>query len=332
MYNIAFRVDCDDMTGFGHFSRCLNFCRNAIEAQYYLNTDFLFVGNFNNFSRTLLEKFGFKYQPSASLYEEKRMVDIPCSKIVIDSYHLTQEKLNNYRSRFEKLCIIDDSNILDFHQIDLVINFRIGAEKFFKYPARKVALGIDYFQTKPELTMIRQDKLRSYRQCNNVRQILVFMGGRNVPEEYWLDVLNAIKLVAGDNVRVVCISEQSIPEVGGLQLSTIKPTVHIEGLLAESDICINGGGLIKYEAAFCAVATAAFSTTDLQDKDTKYLARKGLIVDLGHCQQHNQRELNNSIKRLIWDKSLRQNLAFQSSKQFSSHSAKKLVHLFNSVM
>lgn len=332
MYNIAFRVDCDDVTGFGHLSRCLNFCRNAIETQYYLNTDFIFVGNFNSFSRTLLGNFGFNYQPCVGLYEEEKVIDIPCSKVVIDSYHLTQEKLNSYRLEFEKVCIIDDNNALDFHQIDLVINFRIGAENFFKYQARKVALGINYFQTKPELTQIRQDKLRAYRQREDVRKILVFMGGKNISEEYWLHVLRAIKLATGDKVRVVCISEQSIPEVGGLQLLTVKPTVHIEGLLAESDVCINGGGLIKYEAAFCAIPTASFSTTELQDKDTKYLASKGLIVDLGHCQQHNQRELNNGVKRLICDKSLRRSLALQSSRQFPNHSAQKLIHLFNSVM
>lgn len=332
MYNVAFRVDCDDVTGFGHLSRCINFCRNAIETQSYSNTDFLFVGNFNIFSRTLLENFGLNYQPCVSLYEEERVVDIPCSKVVIDSYHLTQEKLNSYRSGFEKICIIDDTNALDFHQVDLVINFRIGAEKIFKYQARKTALGINYFQTKPELTMIRQDKLRAYRQRENVQQILVFMGGKNVPEEYWLDVLRAIELATEGKIRVICISEQAIPKIGRLKFRTIKPTVHIERLLAESDVCINGGGLIKYESAFCAITTASFSTTELQDKDTKYLASKGLIVDLGHCQQHNKRELNNAIKRLICDRSLRRRLALQSSRQFSNNSAKKLIRLFYSVM
>ena len=54
---------------------------------------------------------------------------------------------------------------------------------------------------------------------------------------------------------------------------------------------INGGGLIKYEAAFCGIPSATLSTTMEQHEDTEILAQKGLLFNLG-CQ------LNISIKDL----------------------------------
>ena len=161
---IVFRVDCNNQTGFGHFSRSLNLCRNMIMSKSFGWNNFIFVGDLNDFAKALLTSFNIQFLRVSSIKEEKgfnlEALNLKCTAVILDSYDLTQESLNNYSNIFQQTIIIDDTCELDYSNIDLVINFRHCAEDIFSYNAKETALELSKnFDTLPKNSISRIKKL-----------------------------------------------------------------------------------------------------------------------------------------------------------------------------
>jgi spore coat polysaccharide biosynthesis predicted glycosyltransferase SpsG len=74
---------------------------------------------------------------------------------------------------------------------------------------------------------------------------------------------------------------------------------------AWADICVSGGGLTKYEAAYLGVPVGVLSQTSEQADETRRFASHGLALDLGLWCETGERELRDGLARLYRDAGLR---------------------------
>ncbi|MFK7889186.1 MAG: hypothetical protein AB8B63_00100, partial [Granulosicoccus sp.] len=66
-----------------------------------------------------------------------------------------------------------------------------------------------------------------------------------------------------------------------------------------SDLCINGGGLTKYEAAYMGVPSVVLSQTDEQARETVQFASRGLALDLGLAKDATVASLALGLRKII---------------------------------
>ena len=128
------------------------------------------------------------------------------------------------------------------------------------------------------------------------------------------------------SASIYCVSDQALPKV--TNVTWLKPSPNIEKLLASCDVCINGGGLIKYEAAFCCIPSASFSTTKLQDEDTQILTKSGFISNLGFDDAQESIYLADMLK----NSEIRENLVMTCSKKFNILSSEALLKKIQAVL
>lgn len=276
-----FRCDCDSRTGFGHFSRCLNLARQV--RRRARSARIAFWGNYDRFGSSLLERYGFPSLPApASGYAGRdAQAAIAASSgfdaMVVDSYRLSQAYVRRLSGRACRLAVIDDMRVLDLSGADLVIAFRAGSESV-AYGARNAALGPAHLIVKPELRRIRVRNLAATRWT--VRRVLVFISGRTAGGVLLAKAV-AATITALPAAEVSYITEDGRAIKGVARARPKAQTPEMEKLYARADLVITGGGLAKYESAYCGIPNAALSQTALQHQDTRLLARRGLTLDLG---------------------------------------------------
>jgi len=330
--SIIVRVDGNAQCGFGHLSRCVNLCKNAILAGEYNPKDFLFAGCYGDFAKSLLTTHKFKFIDTPDIEQEARDCHIPSSKaktVILDSYFLTQDLLNTYSNTYNNTIIIDDTCELNYQSIDLAINLRVNAESLFSYNAKNTALGLDYFLTKPELHGIRTKNLS--RIDLPVNKVLLFMGGGFDDCGKTIQIISHIQASA-PTASVYCVTSQTKKLSPLENVTFLQPRPDIESLLDDCDVCINGGGLIKYEVAYCCIPTASFSTTKLQDEDSQLLSEAGVIMNLGLNESTDDLYLANKIDAILNTSSIRQNLIDSCRQQFSSGSVARIIKKIESVV
>jgi spore coat polysaccharide biosynthesis predicted glycosyltransferase SpsG len=278
---ILIRVDCDGSVGFGHFSRCLSLAR-VLRARSR-SVQIAFWGRYDAFAESTLKRYriprlkpparGFAARDAAAAIAASREFDL----LLVDSYHPEQAYLEALQGRSCKLAVIEDRHVLDLTGADLVICFRAGAE-LMPHGARKEALGLRYLIVKPELRAIRRRNLAGKPRA--LGKALVFFTGRDVDPVLLRKAVTAT-LSALPQAEVSYITRDGRPLKGVDRARPRRSRPDIEKLYAEADLIVTGGGLVKYESAYCAIPNVALSQTALQDQDTKILAARHLTHDLG---------------------------------------------------
>jgi spore coat polysaccharide biosynthesis predicted glycosyltransferase SpsG len=228
---------------------------------------------------------------------------------VFDSYLITQAQLDHLASCNFKSIIVDDSCTLNFEGLFGVINFRLDAENLYRYDSRYSFLGIEFFVVKPEIVNLRA-KSRTFNQ--NVRKVLLFTGGSLSDARILSAIADCIREVS-DEIEITHIGHVCLARTDNYR--HIYPSPHIENYLADCDVAVNAGGLIKYESAFSLTPTASFSTTRLQLDDSIILDVKGLHCNLGDVENIDNRQCLPLLSEVLLDKD-RRNWLVQNSRQF----------------
>lgn len=166
-----FRCDANGKTGLGHFFRCLSLARWLITFKKD-KIEVTFYGNYSDFALSVLKEYNLNYVPSRLYLQLNENIDfnifIGYSYVVLDSYLVNQNYINKFSEyRDIKSIVIDDHNYLDYHSIDLVVNYTLGSSDI-KYNSLYQAVGIDYFFAKPELLDIREKNLSFNGEFKNV--------------------------------------------------------------------------------------------------------------------------------------------------------------------
>jgi spore coat polysaccharide biosynthesis predicted glycosyltransferase SpsG len=328
---LLFRVDCDGVTGFGHFSRCLSLARALISTR---EAEVMFCGRFNDFAKQALHHYGI-----ASLDAQSLGYDLPdvantqilCQEfdvLIVDSYESTQAYVTGLAGREFRLVIMDDVHVRskDFTGVDLVINTRAGSE-MLTYPSRSVALGIEYLIIKPELKAIRVANLA--RSVRAIKNVLVFFSGRDTKPNVLQMVIEMTRIALPD--AGISYIDSGSPIYGPDSIRQVPFRPDIENLYSAADLIVTGGGLVKYESAYCDIPNVALSQTDLQDQDTKILAARNLTYDLGMVKDFDLPVASERLKRFIHDHSAlaAQHLAFRTA--MHSDSTQRLASLMLSL-
>ena len=166
----------------------------------------------------------------------------------------------------------------------MVINFRIGIENF-KYNSKLKAIGEKFFIFKPELIQVREN----YKFREKVKNVLFFGSAT----DKYNSTFNGLPIFLLNNFRDI-----EVTHLTNKPLSSRNARYHpkklqfsIEKYLNKSDVIFNGGGLIKYEAAFCGIPSATLSTTNEQHDDTLNLENKEVLYNLGNQKIIDKEEL-----------------------------------------
>ena len=284
---ILIRCDCDGSVGFGHFSRCLSLAR-VLRAQAR-SSQLAFWGRYDAFAERALKRYriprlhaparGYAARDAAAALAASRGFDV----LLIDSYRPEQAYLDALQGQRCKLAVMEDRQVLDLSGADLVICFRAGAERA-SHGATQEALGLDYLIVKPELRAIRRRNLA--RRAWRVRNTLVFFTGRDADPALLKKAVRATIAALPDS-KVSYLTKDGRPLRGLDGAAPRRSRPDIEKLYAEADLIVTGGGLVKYESAYCGIPNVALPQTALQNQDTKILTARNLSFDLGMANRIN---------------------------------------------
>lgn len=323
---IIFRVDANSVSGFGHFSRCLNLCRTWRD--YAPGIEVVFLGNYETFATEALKTYRIDY---SRLDPRDYSTLLPPSVgkpdlAVFDSYLITQGQLDYLASCDFKSLILDDSCTLDFEGLFGVINFRLDAENLYWYGARHSFLGVGFLVVKPEIVELRA-KTRTLNE--NVGKVLLFTGGALKDTRLLGAVVDCIHEVSAE-IEITHIGDVGLRRADNYH--HFPPNPRIENYLAECDVAVNAGGLIKYESAFSLTPTASFSTTQLQLHDSIILDTKGLHYNLGEVESIENRQCLPMLSEVFLNKACRHRLVNNARKCFGDNPTLHLIKEIENVL
>jgi spore coat polysaccharide biosynthesis predicted glycosyltransferase SpsG len=314
---IAVRCDANETSGFGHFSRCLNFVRH-----FEKNTEITFIGNYNSFSLSSLNQYKIPhvFLKKEDAFNAEVLINYISPKnysfIILDSYLYDQNYLNYLTCSPFKIIVIDDFCLLDFTNVDILINFCINADKNYNYNynARSLFLGTSFFPYKPEL--ILSQKMNPPQYFDN---ILIFIGGNDKFQigEQVLQKLD-LKLNKKNFILISSATNKKLLSNNNNTIQYLSPTFNIEAIYSRVDFVIHGGGMTKYECAFCFIPNATISQSELIAKDTVDFRIAGLTKDWGLATGFHKLEIASIFGETENDQSFKDNFANNAKKVFST--------------
>jgi spore coat polysaccharide biosynthesis predicted glycosyltransferase SpsG len=310
---VLFRCDGTRTTGLGHLSRCIALARSLRLESPSAST--LFWGHFDSFAKTLLAHYGLREMgmppPPGNVngLAATRETCIGYDTLVLDSYDLDQDYIDGLKHRPCRLALIDDDQRHDLSGANLVICFLASAQAL-NYGATHQFLGPSYLPVKPELRALRERNLALPIE-HGIRRVLVFLSGGHMGENLLPAVLGALDLPA---TEVTYLAPTALAASRWQNASHVALTPDIESVYAQTDFVICGGGLTKYESAYCAIPNACLSLTTLQQADTQAMAAQNLTLDLGMAGDLDPRRLRRQIADFIGNPAARvvQRQAFAS--------------------
>ena len=267
-----FQCNANDSSGLGHLMRCLNIA-NAIK-KVSINSVIIFNGDFNDFAQRILAENQF----SILLVNDLNQYKDYC--LIIDDYDITQQDIDKKRALIDKFIIIDDFYQYELDQLDLIINFRLDAEEN-RYNNNQVCLGLNYFPFKNAIIKVRENKINDHN--NKIKNIYIFIGGtdKNNTGQKLVELINQV--VSNKHLYLIdnSVTKQNTSTLSNNRLTLLPLTFEIEKHYQSADIFITGGGLSKYEVAFCTIPNATISQNSGQAEDTKIFAYNNLTYNLG---------------------------------------------------
>jgi UDP-2,4-diacetamido-2,4,6-trideoxy-beta-L-altropyranose hydrolase len=279
---VLLRCDAGGETGLGHLTRCLALA----EALADEGAPAQLAGDLSPAAQALAGAAGVPHRPlsgwkAAETAACARELDARC--VVVDSYRLDAAFLRELHPAVRRLVAIDDFAALDHYRCDAVLNFTVAAPELrYRGEVGQAWLGPRHFLARRRLRALRSS---GRGPVADVTRVLLSFGGADTGQVAGqaLDALHAaapgctVKLVAGPRT-----SDEIAPRVtrfaGG---ELLRGLPDLAEPLAWADLCVAGGGMTKYEAAFVGVPTAVLSQTVEQAEETRRFAAAGLAIDLG---------------------------------------------------
>ena len=267
-----FQCNADKQSGLGHFTRCLNIANSLKYIEP--SVELIFNGNFNLFATTLLHNSSILFISTSDLSDYREHI------LVLDDYNITQFEIDRLRQQVNSFIKIDDFNNFDLSKLDLVINFRLNAEKM-SYTSQNYCLGLAYFPFKLSLRDIRAKNIHTEKV--EVQNIFIFIGGGDETNAGQKLVHIVDEIVSNKQIFLVDKNtfHQHTQQLAKNRVTYLPLISEIEKYYSNADIFITGGGLSKYEVAYCCIPNAAISQNEGQVVDTQIFAKENLTYDLG---------------------------------------------------
>jgi len=318
---VLVRCDGTRETGLGHVSRCLALAEALAEREIAS----IFCGAFDAPARRLLGEAGVPIEPARCAEEVSRLAsERACTGIVADSYDFDAaylEVLGTGRARASLLVIDDFAAMSEYPDGALVLNFTVGAPQL-EYRGSDLVrlLGPDYLLVRRALRALRA---LGDRRPRRTRRVLVAMGSGDLLG-LSVGVAKTLRSAAPDvAVRLAPGSYGDLP--AHVELLT-------DGQLAPgfawADVCVTGGGLTKYEAAYVGAPPLVVSQTDLEAVETRHFADAGLGVDAAHGKRVNPRTLEETLRSYVCNVELHDQLRRTAAAAFPDDPTGAVAEIF----
>lgn len=272
------RCDADDKNGFGHFSRCLNLARGI--RQRVPQAKMSFWGHFNDRAQHLLDQYNME---SLQLNGNQLAIAKKYDCFILDNYFIDQGYINQFINHPFKFIKIDDFNDFDLQNVDMVVNFCSRGREFL-YKAKKKCLGVRYFPVREELKAIRLKKMKNFNE--NIDRVLVYLGASDIHNagEKLVDILD--RLLMSTKIKFISTKTGNKNKVSerNNEIVCSSDFQNLEDILENTDLVITGGGLIKYECAYCCIPSASLTQTPEQDQEVQAFAKAGLTYYLNKAE------------------------------------------------
>jgi len=283
---LCIRCDANLDVGFGHLTRCLAVAEEA--AQYNITS--VFYGDYTGNARSRILESGHEVVPLDSSANECNFLSLLSQApntdyVVLDSYKATYTEQQRIAHMCRRLVLFDDfCSMPSYDHCYALLSFTSRA-RCLPYPASGAMLfmGPTYFPASRRLRDLRGAK--NQRESAPASRLLITLGGFAPDDlvEHTMQIANdvAAKGIIS-SVRFLADSRQvrRLSDRCGL----VQLTEHVTDIIEQyqwADLCVTGGGISKYEAAFLGVAVGVCSVNEGQHADTERFCEQGLGVNLG---------------------------------------------------
>lgn len=329
---LVLHCDANIISGLGHFSRCMSLV-NAFR-QYKPEVNILCAGDFNQFAIDRLNADGVEYlclpeRDSFSAVAVKEMQLSHSDLLIVDSYVAKQNFYDELTKNNIKWGVLDDYATLDFKDANLVINFRVNADRLFQYESKFVALGSSFMPLKLGLESIR--KKNELMPVNDVIQLVVIcIGGKDIHNRNGrllclvsevFDTAEVVLLLSDQDVR----DELTVEYENYPRIKIIKLQPDIEEYLVKADLLISGGGMLKYEGCYCGIPNATLSQTEEQYQDSLILEEEGVTLNLNLAYLMDEELIKHQLSN--FNANLRQAMRARQFKVFPANANEQLVNM-----
>ncbi|WP_320006683.1 UDP-2,4-diacetamido-2,4,6-trideoxy-beta-L-altropyranose hydrolase [Maridesulfovibrio sp.] len=339
---LLIRADANSSIGIGHVMRCLALAEEWIAR----GGDAVLAGNISN--QALLEtitKFGLKFVSIKASYPDseqdaKQLINIARplaagSWIVLDGYFFDAEYQNQIRQAHPNTLVMDDYNHLDEYDCAVLLNQNLGSEsiKYRINPDAQILAGVQYTMLRNEFRKAAQNKLEN---PGNEFNILISMGGADAKNST-ATILKALNEVPAD-MRIKVIAGPANPHLENLyeQARTSVHDIEIKSnvsnmaeLIAASDLFIGAGGSSCWEVCCIGRPLIIISTADNQLRIAEQLQAAGAALYLGKDESVQKNEITESVKMLVNDSEIRQNLAQNGHKLVDGNGVSRIIDFLN---
>ena len=251
-----------------------------------------------------IKELGFKL-----IYEEGILENLTKNDIlIIDRYDLNEKDLSFYKSRVKKLIVFDDNNLLDFYDVDIILNQNLHArELMYKTnDCTKLLCGSEFVLLRDEFLDNKAIKINK-----ELKNILITIGGSdnlNLTHR----ILKEIKHFNA-NIRVVigpAFKYNDELKEGYENYKNIKfyENVNMPEIMKKTDLAISACGGTIYELAYLGIPTIGLVIVDNQEKSGAYLNEnnivkiskvENLLKDLNDITFEDRKRYSEKMKSLV---------------------------------
>lgn len=260
------------MYGFGHFYRMSGICDRAVregrDVTMYLMADDTARSNLDK------EYIEFAEWKTPEVYESILNRDV---LLVIDSYHVDLQLLEEFRALAGDMIVIDDNIRLDYHDMKILNPNYFSV--FMNYPADRnntLYLGKDYTLLRDEFRLHGERAIKE-----EVTDILITMGGTD-PLGRTAVIIKAIKEISETaRLHVVCTrAYRDLDEIRSSLGSEDRLYLNIEAaemcsLMETCDFAVASAGGTTNELIKMQLPSVLVVVADNQRLNTMYLTENG---------------------------------------------------------
>lgn len=324
--NTFFRVDSSIQMGTGHLMRCLALADElrgkGAEGSFICRKD---AGNLIEY----IEKKGYRVYPLPAdidlltdrdltqkiLHKQQGLTDW----LIIDHYGINASWETPLRKFAKKIMVIDD--LADRkHDCDILLdqNYNKNGSRYNGLVPENCIqlLGPKYALLRPQFREAREN---FKRESNEVKRILVFMGGAD-PNNETGKVLRALKLLNRDDIAIEVVIGASNPfrreiETISQQMSNTTSYFNINNiaeLMTSADLGIGASGTITWERCCLGLPIVVMILAANQKEIAEELEREGAIVNLGWHEDVTEMDIRDAVENLLTDSDKRKKMSLNS--------------------
>ncbi|GEM_PF-1659455 len=284
--SLAVLCNANADVGYGHFFRCLYLVN---EWQRITNQSVRWYGDIDDALHEHCSVIiNVPWQDAIS-----HVNAISPGTLLCDSYMLDDNVVDTL-AQHHKVVVIDDFGDHLFPAAEVVINFTVAGAQY-PYKSQRRLIGPDYFLCDPSLDAIRNRNLfekerievhqnamwQNKRLDVESARFLIAMGGFDRHQ-----VGGHLAIQLGNSLpqsKVILLGKYNDELVSSLpkNVEHIPYTDSMNELFKCVNIVISGGGLVKYESAYCGILNVVLAQTDKQMQETQQFKTLGLCEPYG---------------------------------------------------